>query len=316
MSSFVWKSEHALERLLLKRDNPQAHPEIRIGLLIPGGAFQVAASVGITTALAVRGLHRALDVVLGVSAGALAGAWMLSPQTLLRGLMALPSEEAQKTIRVKFRPTGIKLKVDVDRFLALLRSPTLGIDPEGIRRAHPEFYVGAICLRVGKFRLINAKTAEPDMETAIVASCAVPGFVDPVFVNGEEYLDGFTDPLPVRRFVEQFGLTDLLIIGNRNPMEPYEEPPVLRRAYRKLPKQIQRAMQVRQRRWKRGEEYLRSQVAEGALHATVLWSRTPLPPFPMLKELEPAIKRVFQEMLVVLQSKLGRVRDDIVADGS
>jgi len=89
------------------------------------------------------------------------------------------------------------------------------VDKQAVLDSETELYVGATRKEDGEFELINAKTARPGMITAVGASMAVPlVYRKAIEVNGEKYIDGAFDPMPIERLIKQFKPTDILVLPN------------------------------------------------------------------------------------------------------
>ncbi len=198
-------------------------PSSRAVVLGGGGPVGVGWEVGLAAGLAKAGVHLAdSDLVIGTSAGSLAGALLTSgedPGALvdqveamfaagvgtsgvdqvdmagLAGLMeAMLGPEAAEATAEEI-PTEQERLAEVgaialaaetiseDAFVGTM-APTLG------GRAWPRhFACTAVDAVTGEFRLWDEAAGAP-LERAVASSCAVPGMYPPITIDGKRYMDG------------------------------------------------------------------------------------------------------------------------------
>jgi NTE family protein len=165
-------------------DNP-THK--RIGLALSGGIARAPTHIGVLTALERAGIP--VDYVAGVSAGSILGAAFCAGLKL----------EAVRAIALQIRWGRVARPVwsrdgfvsfdKLEKFLIALVGDLTFADLK------IPFVVQATDLETGEPHVFCEGRVAP----AVVASCAVPGFVVPVEINGRRYGDGgVSNNLPVR----------------------------------------------------------------------------------------------------------------------
>jgi NTE family protein len=170
--------------------------------VLGGGGLLGASEVGMLRALAEANIRP--DLVVGTSVGALNGAFLAAaPDQAAEKLTALWQGDA---LRLAFSETLLA------RASRLLRSGTHLHSLEPLKRllmaelpgesfadlALP-FQCVAASIEGASARWFSAGPVVP----AVMASCAVPGLLPPVAVDGEHYFDGgLVDSIPVGRAVE------------------------------------------------------------------------------------------------------------------
>jgi NTE family protein len=175
----------------------------RLGVVFGAGGYAGAAfHRGVVTAMREAGLDPSqADVLVGTSAGSVVAA------RLRERAVARPAPEVRPPDRMFLRRRGALVE--------LARRPREGLNALLLR---PEFRVGRLDLadilddiraahgsawppaplwivavrRVDGRRVVFGRPGAPaiDLTSAVAASCAVPGYVDPVEINGVAYVDG------------------------------------------------------------------------------------------------------------------------------
>ncbi|MEZ5184433.1 MAG: patatin-like phospholipase family protein [Candidatus Nanopelagicales bacterium] len=197
---------------------------MRIGLALGGGGLTgTAFHAGVLTALADHFDAREADVIVGTSAGSTAAALMRSgfpPRDYVARVAGLPMSAEGEAIlgsmpplsdpgppaRRRRAPASADLARAVARrpwryrpgvaLSALLPAGTRPVDP-GARRLRALFdgwpekptWIVAVDLRTGR-RVAFGRDAHADVGDAVAASCAVPGYFEPVAIGGRDYVDG------------------------------------------------------------------------------------------------------------------------------
>lgn len=177
-------------------------PPYELAFVLGGGGVLGAHEVGMLRALAERGVRP--DVVLGTSVGAINGAFFAADPTLA-GVERL--SELWRESSWSERSAGARLR----RLTTLARSGTHLESLEEMRERLVSF------LRVDRvedlhvpFQCVAAsieRAAEHWFETGpladvVLASCAVPGILPPVVIDGEHFIDGgIVNSIPVSRAV-------------------------------------------------------------------------------------------------------------------
>ncbi len=187
------------------------HSCIRPLLLLDGGGMRGVFGMGVGIGLQYAGLCAAFDVVLGGSAGACNGAWILSRQTRL----AASVYYEDLTDRRFVNPWRFWKIADVGYAVNVFRH-VKKLDVAMVKHSRSDFYVTATRVDDGVGEFIDAKKAA-DLIAVLHASMALPVLYNrPVQINGAAYLDGVVAlPLPIEEALERFNPTDILIVLNR-----------------------------------------------------------------------------------------------------
>jgi NTE family protein len=199
---------------------------VRIGLVLgAGGLTGTAFHAGVLTALAedVGWDARDAEVIVGTSAGAIGAAVMRSgfpPRDYLPRVLGEPlSAEGDAILgsltvmsqppggaAIRWRPAASGLALRLARrpwrfrpgiaAAALLPSGTRPVDPGAARlgalfEGWPDLamWICAVSLGSGA-RVVFGRDAHASVGDAVAASCAVPGYFEPVTVAGERFVDG------------------------------------------------------------------------------------------------------------------------------
>ncbi|MGZ4595798.1 MAG: patatin-like phospholipase family protein [Actinomycetes bacterium] len=199
---------------------------MRVGLVLgAGGLTGTAFHAGVLTALAEDAGWDARDaeIIVGTSAGATAAALMragfpprdyvprvvgapLSAEgdAILGNMPPLVQPPARSPVRLRPAAGGLawrlarrpwRLRPGVAA-AALLPAGTRPVDP-GAARLRPLFqgwptrplWICAVSLESGR-RVVFGRDAQAAVADAVAASCAVPGYYQPVTVGGERFVDG------------------------------------------------------------------------------------------------------------------------------
>jgi NTE family protein len=199
---------------------------VRVGLVLgAGGLTGTAFHAGVLTALAedVGWDAREAEVIVGTSAGSIGAAVMragfpprdylprilgepLSAEgdAILGSLPALSRQPASPPVRWRPAAGGLALRLAVRPWrvrpgiasAALLPSGTRPVDPGAARlgalfQGWPDLsmWICAVSLGSGR-RVVFGRDAHASVGDAVAASCAVPGYFEPVKVAGERFVDG------------------------------------------------------------------------------------------------------------------------------
>ena len=189
------------------------------GLILTGGANWGAVQVGVLQALLERGFKP--DLIVGVSAGAINGAFLASRPSA-EGLAAMVELWEKADIHNIF---GTRLPWFREVVTALIHASS--VFPN---RALRSFLRGSLCLdRIedctipleivasdlvsGTSRLLSSG----NLVEAILASTAIPGLFPPVEINGETLFDGaIADPLPLAAMLER-GIRRVVVVESGRP---------------------------------------------------------------------------------------------------
>jgi len=207
-----------LKRKMLYLGNPK-HERIKTAIIFEGGGMRGAYEDGVAIALAELGMGEVFDTVVGISRGAVTGAYFLSGQhkqcvpilellansefinrlNLVRGKKIVNMEYMDKVFR-KYKP----------------------LDQDAVRRSRSQFFIGMTEVSTGKgvyFDMKDPSDPPIDIVTAICASSSMPWLTKPIAINGVEYSDATTGCVNPVDFALEQGCTDILVVSNK----PYGE---------------------------------------------------------------------------------------------
>lgn len=269
------ESSQVVKNLLRKRDlllqGDRAHEEVRSVLLICGGAMRGVYGAGAGLGLQLLGLHQCFDVVVGISTGALAGAYFLDDIELGPEAVATYYTECLDKRFINFARWPI---VNVDFIEDVVRNGRRKLNVPGVLRHRSQFFAGVTCWETGEGHLLDVKSATPDLIAAIKASLAVVElYRKPVVVNGRTFADGsYALPFPAKKIMEVFDPTDLLVIANCSAEHARNSYSLTRRVLTKLltvglSTTVQSLATGQQNFWTENLEHLRSSTANVA----ILW---------------------------------------------
>jgi len=176
-----------------------AGPAGQVAFVLGGGGVLGATQVGMLRALTEAGIRP--DVILGTSVGAVNGAVFA----------AEPTEAAVAALADLWKSmasSGVFSDTVLARATTLAKHRTHLYSPAPFRRQLREYLPATFAdLRV-PFQCVAASIehagarwfATGDLPRAVLASCAVPGLLPPVEIEGEHYLDGgLVHSIPVGR---------------------------------------------------------------------------------------------------------------------
>ena len=174
----------------------------RIAFVLGGGGVLGAHEVGMLRALAERGIDP--DMVLGTSVGAVNGAFYAADPTLA-GVERLP--ELWRESNWSDRSAGATLR----RISTLARSGTHLESPSEMRERLvevlpvervEELRVPFQCVAASIERAAEHWFDSGPLADVVLASCAVPGILPPIAIDGEHFIDGgIVNSIPVSRAV-------------------------------------------------------------------------------------------------------------------
>lgn len=202
-----------IDRLFEKKNDPE-RKDIRSVLLIMGGGMKGAAGAGQSLiGLPAVGMDKVFDAVVGVSAGAAEAAYLVAGGEQVPKGASIFYEECAAGEFIK--RSRINQVVNIDVVTEAMSRGEKAVDQQAVLGSKTEFYVGVTRESDGECELIDAKTAKPGMIAAIGASMALPiAYRKAITVNGEKYVDGVFDPMPIQKIIERFNPTDILVLPN------------------------------------------------------------------------------------------------------
>ncbi|HVO86730.1 MAG TPA: patatin-like phospholipase family protein [Candidatus Binatia bacterium] len=216
-----------IEHLKEKQDpaNPEGQKR-KILLLVMGGGMKGPYSAGQVLGLNAIGMGEDFDTIVGISAGAGTAAYFTAGPEQTRLGASLFYEECTTKDFIDMR--RVRQIMDVDFVIDRLREGEKKLDQQAIMDSDKELYVVATDAETLESSLINAKTAKPDMLSALHASMSAPiVYREAVEVNGGKYIDGAFDPMPIKKIIDELQPTDILILPNTpfDRMDSFETTP-------------------------------------------------------------------------------------------
>ena len=176
--------------------------EIRVGLIIGGGALSTAWGAGWCYGLQKTGLNKNLKVIVGISGGAPIGtALNIDESERVPPVYELLVEELQI---MNMRRRG-KTQEYVFELLGKF------FPEETFRQGPADLYAVVTHYPSGESDLLKLNI---DVMRATI-SIPIPLLCRPVDIDGTRYVDGACCPVPLRRIIEEFRLTDVIYLGSR-----------------------------------------------------------------------------------------------------
>ncbi|HEV2634198.1 MAG TPA: patatin-like phospholipase family protein [Actinocrinis sp.] len=177
-------------------------PPYRTAFVLGGGGQLGACEVGMLRALVEAGIRP--DLVLGASVGAINGAVIAADPTIA-------SVDRLEKLWVGLGASGVFDDSLLTRLGTAVRTRTHLHANTGLRRRLEadlpvqlieELAIPFQCVAASIERAAEHWFAEGPIADAVLASCAVPGLLPPVAVDGEHYLDGgLVNSVPVGRAI-------------------------------------------------------------------------------------------------------------------
>ncbi|MCK8826052.1 patatin-like phospholipase family protein [Fuchsiella alkaliacetigena] len=181
----------------------------KIGIALSGGGARGFAHLGVLKALEEKGITP--DIISGVSAGAIVGAFIASGKKADE-VMAIMKEN-------KFTDYA-KANLPINGLLSLnnLRDKLeKHLDKQAFSELEIPFYIAISDLNEGKVEYLN----EGPLISIIQASASIPVLFSPVKIDGRLYVDGgLFDNLPIKPLL---GSCDKIIAVNAMPIERTEK---------------------------------------------------------------------------------------------
>lgn len=198
---------------LLSQNLSGAAERKRAYLVVQGGGMRGVYSMGALEAIEDRGLTNAFDVVIGSSAGAINGAYLLANQ----------SHDAVN-VYVDFlsnknfvNPLRLTKVVDIDYMVDDVLKKLCPLDVKAVRYAGPELEVVLTDADTCEPRVVSARDDSLDLYEVIRATAALPGLYNKkVPIDGHRYIDGgVADGVPVLLATDRADL--ILTVVTRAP---------------------------------------------------------------------------------------------------
>lgn len=190
--------------------------ENRLALVIEGGGMRGVVSAGMVTALNYLQITPVFDLVVGTSAGAMNGAWLLSGKPAFGTSLYyqdLISKEWLDYRRV-FRRRPI---VGLDYLMDTLMTEVKTLDCQRVFDSGIPLYAVAARLPDYSVHVLSDFASPDELRHALRASARIPvASGNPVQIDGEELVDGsMASSIPVITAVRELGATHVLALLTR-----------------------------------------------------------------------------------------------------
>ena len=178
------------------------------GLVMQGGGMRAVYSAATIAPLVSYGLHDAFDHVVGSSAGAINGAYLVSadPETMLTYTNDLTNKNFVNLLR-------LDKKVDIDYLVDLVLKHKRPITIANLQKAHAKLHTIVTDAKTGKKVVPSDHRQFAEIYEEFRATAALPLLYDkPVLVHGRWYIDGgVSDLLPIDVAIK-LGCTDIVVV--------------------------------------------------------------------------------------------------------
>ena len=192
--------------------------------VLGGGGLRGAAEVGMAKALADKGLQP--DLIVGTSVGSLNGAVLAaSPVTQSVGVLA-EMWQTMATTSVFRESLTSRVRNLFNHWTHLHSNEPLKqlIDEWVLYRHLEDAYVRFECVAACIETSSEEWFSQGSVSDAILASCALPGVLPPVELNGRHYIDGgVVNSIPVSRAVD-LGATEIYVLHVGHIDDPLQVP--------------------------------------------------------------------------------------------
>lgn len=178
------------------------------GLVLQGGGMRAVYSCGAAQSLAAYGFENTFDFIVGNSAGAINGAYLMA------GPRNSPIIYTKELTNKKFvNLARINKVVDIDYLVDNVLIPNYPLNVERLLKARTKLYVVLTNAQTGKKEVIANHHEFAEIYEEIRATAALPLLYDrKVKVGNTEYIDGgVSDLLPIDEAIK-LGCTDLVVV--------------------------------------------------------------------------------------------------------
>lgn len=192
--------------------------------VLGGGGLRGAAEVGMAAALSAAGLEP--DLVVGTSVGSLNGAILAAGPTPESSVQLDRMWDSMSFNGVFDESLWGRARNLFNHWTHLHSNEPLRalidhwVPYRKIEDAHISFQCVAACIE----RSSEHWFADGDVESAVLASCALPGVLPPVEINGLHYIDGgVVNSIPVSR-ARELGATEIWVLHVGHIDDPLKAP--------------------------------------------------------------------------------------------
>lgn len=213
-----------LPELLQRRKHKNSQPnnrqdEFHIALILESGGLRAAAVGGMVDTLDSLGLTSCIDSVHGSSAGACAGAYLVSGQAKFGKDIFLKHLTAPAVIN-KLRLLTSPSIVDVDYIVDTVMKSLSPLDVYKISKSELPLSISTTLVESGQacvFRIFSDPQAIFDI---LRATLRIPGIAEPgILLNGRRHLDGgISAPIPIASALEA-GATHILVFSSQRHVD-------------------------------------------------------------------------------------------------
>ena len=196
--------EHLTAKVAHKHNIPTA-------LVVQGGGMRGVYSMGALAYLEEVGLSRAFDLIIGSSAGAINGAYLLSGQA--KDAVRVYIDYLSRRSFINF--FRIRKIVNIDWLVDVALKENTPLDINSIKESSSTLQVILTNAKTGEPEVIsNRDDNEFDFYEAIRATAALPGLYNKkITIHGNDYVDGgLADALPIKRAIEFGSQTSLVVV--------------------------------------------------------------------------------------------------------
>lgn len=203
----------------------------KLALVIEGGGMRGVISAGMVTALHDLGIRDPFDLVVGTSAGAMAGAFFLAGQPKIGTSLYYEDLIGKDWLdyRRLFRRKPI---ISLDYLIDTLMTSHKILDCERVITSDIPLF--AVATRTSDYRsaLLQDFETPDDLLHTLRASARIPiASGAPVEIDGEDYLDGsVAESIPVDTAVDRLGATHVLVLRTRPAGQLRGRPRAVQRA--------------------------------------------------------------------------------------
>lgn len=207
----------------------------KIGLVLEGGASRGVFTAGVLDYWMEQGIT--FPYVVGVSAGACNAADLVSKQIgRTRNTMIHKDKKYEYMgLRTFFKTRQL---MDMDLIFRTFPEEYFPFDYDTYFASETEVEYGCTDCHTGRPVFLSEKQDKDRLMDILRASCAMPGAVRPVLVDGKPYVDGgLSDSIPVKRAFEM-GCDKVVVIQTRGKnfrMKPSRSTKLIARAYGRYP---------------------------------------------------------------------------------
>ncbi len=210
------KTKIVLDHLKIRRDYPEGEgKKYRTMVLVLGGGKKVTYSAGQLTALHYMGYKNSVDNILGISGGGPVSAYFVAgEENGPKGTSLLAKEASEREF---FDPNRVNQVMNIKHMGNAMRQGPKALDQQAVLASPTGLYVAVNLDGSSEMDWVDVKTAKPGMVSALEATGNIPFFKGKgVEVNDEQYFDGGFGEINLRKLIERFNPTDILILPNRS----------------------------------------------------------------------------------------------------